>query len=141
MRERPFPEPFKDGDRLLVDGGIRDNLPVDVARSRGADVVIAVDVSAEPSQVPLENALDVLVRSIEIVFDANADAQAKQADVLIRPAVGGIPPLDFGRRREAIEEGRAAAAAALPRIERAIRRFRPRGPAPPPGGSAARACR
>jgi NTE family protein len=121
-------EPFRDGDRLLVDGGVRNNLPVDVARARGADVVIAVDVSAVPSRVPLDNAVDVLLRAIEIVFDANADDQAKDADVVVRPDVGAIPPLDFGARREAIEAGRAATRAALPEIEAAIERFRKTAP-------------
>jgi NTE family protein len=116
-------EPFRAGDRLLVDGGVRNNLPVDVARSRGADVVIAVDVSAVASRVPLDNAVDVLLRAIEIVFDANADEQAKEADVVVRPDVGAIPPLDFEQRRDAIEAGRAAARAALPAIEAAIDRF------------------
>jgi NTE family protein len=120
-------EPFRDGDRLLVDGGVRNNLPVDVARARGADVVIAVDVSAVPSRVPLDNAVDVLLRAIEIVFDANADEQAKDADVVVRPDVGAIPPLDFGARRDAIEAGREATRAALPAIEAAIRGFRQRG--------------
>jgi NTE family protein len=116
-------EPFRAGDRLLVDGGVRNNLPVDVARSRGADVVIAVDVSAVASRVPLDNAVDVLLRAIEIVFDANADEQAKEADVVVRPDVGAIPPLDFEQGRDAIEAGRAAARAALPAIEEAIDRF------------------
>jgi len=133
-------EPREMNGRLLVDGGLLNNLPVDVPRQMGADAVIAVDVSAPQEylanlsemagrnhllpQVRLTMAT--VARCIDImVYRIRAQKLAEHPpDVLICPAV----PADVGvfsgfpRAAECIAAGEQAARDALPAIERVIKR-------------------
>ena len=99
--------------RLLVDGGIAENLPVDVARAMGVDVVIAVDVSS-PLQSPdsLKSALSVSNQMISILI-GRATARAKSGlgpgDVFLRPELGTMSAFDFTRVRAAAVAGERAA--------------------------------
>jgi Predicted esterase of the alpha-beta hydrolase superfamily len=52
---------------LLVDGGVIDNIPVSVAREKGADIVIAVDISEQVFNFNITNVLDVMLQSISIM--------------------------------------------------------------------------
>ena len=85
-------DPVLWNDRLLVDGGIVDNLPVDVARDIGADVVIAVDVGAgglEKSQI--KDLMSVVAQLTNLMIMRNVDEQRDSlgaGDVLVRPALG-----------------------------------------------------
>lgn len=80
---------------LLVDGGISDNLPVDVARSLGADIVIAVDVgSGGMKREDVKNVLSVVAQLSSLMFMENSiasRASLTEQDILIRPAL----PEDF----------------------------------------------
>lgn len=83
-----FFTPVEIDGRLLVDGGVVDNVPVDVAKSLGADFVIAVDVSGRIDATPFNrNILGVLLRSYEIMLHEKRAIEAKGASVLIRPRV------------------------------------------------------
>ncbi len=110
--------PVKIDDRLLVDGGIAENLPVDVARAMGVDVVIVVDVTS-PLQAPdqLKSPLAVSNQMIAILI-GRATARARQAltkrDVYIRPELGSISALDFAHLDVAIKAGEAAVVAQTP---------------------------
>ncbi|AFG36358.1 patatin-like phospholipase family protein [Spirochaeta africana] len=96
--------------RLLVDGGLVNNLPIDTARELGADIVIAVDL-----QVPLlesENILgiaDVLTQTVNLVIHRTSTGKHELADIMLRPAVDGYTPASFGSAAELIERGREAA--------------------------------
>lgn len=106
--------------RLLVDGGVIDNIPVSVAREKGADIVIAVDISEQVVNFNITNLIDVMLQSITIMAAENAKAKKKEADVLIRPAVGGVGMLDFSQKKQAMQAGIAAAQAAMPEIKKKI---------------------
>jgi len=108
--------PVERGDMLLVDGGIIDNLPVDVARSMGADVVIAVDVGSGPSgpRRP-ENVRDVMASTLSIMASTNLGSR-QAADVLVLPRLEDYSSWDFGRTQEIIDAGRAAAVLMLPEV-------------------------
>ena len=127
--------PVEWGDQLLVDGGLLDNLPADVARSLGADVVIAVDVSSDEQAasyltqtlhrsryVPntLVDTLEVLYRSMGIVMtEINRQRLAEaQPEIIIRPAIPrGVTTLTgLSHTAETIAAGEEAAIEALPRI-------------------------
>lgn len=111
-----YPPVQMDG-RLLVDGGLVDNLPVDVARQMGADVVIAVNVStplAKPDS--LNNVVGVSLQVIILMGNQNVTrsiASLKAGDVLIQPDLGDISAVDFKRAADAIRIGREAALKAL----------------------------
>jgi NTE family protein len=109
-----------------VDGGVVDNIPIDVARQKGADLVIAVDISQDVGNTRIKNLVDVLLQSTDIMFEANSAHLRASADVLVQPKVGGIAMLDFGRRKEAMDAGIAAAQEAIPRVRAAIDAWRKR---------------
>jgi NTE family protein len=107
--------PVIDGDRVLADGGLMRNLPIDIARDLCADVVIAVWMtSPQPNPDAVVSALSLVGRSLDVVIKANERAQIEtlsQADVGIGVDMGDIGTADFQRSIEAIELGRAAALA------------------------------
>lgn len=81
---------------LLVDGGIADNLPVDVVRAMGADVVIAVDISTPPlDRAKITSPLAVYSQVMNVLMQKEIDVQAGRADILLRPNLGGFSMMDF----------------------------------------------
>lgn len=112
--------PIEVDGRLLADGGLVRNLPVDVARAMGADVIIAVNVGTP--LLPREQvvgALGVTQQMFNILTEQNVQAslaQLKPADILITPDLNGISFLDFSNPRQAIQRGEAAARAVADRL-------------------------
>ena len=106
--------PRRLGARLLVDGGVSDNVPVAVLRAMGADMVVAVDV-ARPTQREAEALWEVIAASFAVVTEARVREQlSRHADVVIRPMVPDLSLLDFDHAAESIQAGREAARAILP---------------------------
>ncbi|MGC3997717.1 MAG: patatin-like phospholipase family protein [Anaeromyxobacter sp.] len=114
-------EPVTWDGRLLVDGGVTLNLPVKVARDMGADVIIAVDLSAVEPLRPPDNFVEVIMRAVNIRVHGEVEQARQTSDVLITPEVGKVGMIDFDRKDEAIAAGVAAARAALPEIQRVLR--------------------
>ncbi|MHB8758404.1 MAG: patatin-like phospholipase family protein [Bacillota bacterium] len=114
--------PVKRDGRLLVDGGLLNNLPSDVVREMGADVVIAVDVNGDPpsARVPA-GIVQILMRSIEIMQRAGHESQKVVADLLIRPRLDSWSLFDLDHQEDYVRCGRAAAEEALiPSLEQDI---------------------
>ena len=131
-----FFRPVRIEGRLLVDGGVVDPVPVSTLRARGADVVIAVDVSPGVPDGSPRSAAGVTLRSITILMGELARERAAHADVVIRPVLSAT---DFGHRQEMIGAGLAAGREALPRIREAMARARARsGPTRRPAPAGAR---
>lgn len=103
-------------EMLLVDGGILDIIPGDVVRDMGADYVIAVDVGANLDNFKINNLLDVISRSFEIMVKELGSQTINDADIVIKPKLSGIAPSQFDRAREAILIGEKYAREALPAI-------------------------
>jgi len=101
-------------DRLLVDGGTAMNLPVEVARQMGADVVIAVDISTPLRKAEqLDSALAVTGQTVTIQIQQNTAQQVAlldENDFLIRPDMGKVATMSFDRVIEASDVGHEAAA-------------------------------
>jgi NTE family protein len=102
--------------KLLVDGGVLDNVPVDVARKMGADIVIAVDLGDGMQEAQVNNIFDAIVQSLYLAARQNSEAKLKQADVVIRPKLGSAGLMDFSRKKELLALGVQAAEQALPAI-------------------------
>jgi len=113
-------EPVKHQGRLLVDGGVIDNIPVSVAREKKADIVIAVDIGENVRNFKISNLVDVMLQSVNIMFNENVGFKKKEADILIRPSVGSVAMLDFSKKKEAMRAGIDATRAAMPEIKKAI---------------------
>ena len=114
--------PVEIDGRLLVDGGIANNLPIDEARKLCADVVIAVNISTPPlKRDELTSALSVTGQLINFLGKQTVDQQLKRmgsGDVLIQPGLGDINAGSFDRASDAIrigEEATRAMAASLAR--------------------------
>jgi NTE family protein len=113
-----------------VDGGVVDPLAVDVARSHGADVVIAVDITSGIGTTVPTSTMDTIMKSIEIMYNKISQIPISKADVVIKPMVGFVGSADFEHRNEAIMEGEKAAWAAMPQINALLARLRQEGRLP-----------
>jgi len=95
--------------RLLVDGGMTDNIPLDVAREMGVDVAIVVDIGTPlRSRKQLTTVIDVLNQSITLMTRRNSEEQLAalhKDDVLIQPSLASFGATDFGRAQEMIDAG------------------------------------
>ncbi|POA46519.1 hypothetical protein C1893_19420 [Pseudomonas sp. MPR-ANC1] len=95
--------------RLLVDGGMTDNIPLDVAREMGVDIAIVVDIGTPlRNRKQLTTVVDVLNQSITLMTRRNSEEQLaalKSTDVLIQPALASFGVTDFGRAQEMIDAG------------------------------------
>ncbi len=99
--------------RLLVDGGLANNLPVSVVREMGADIVIAVDISTPLlKREELGNALGVVSQLTGLLTRRNTEKQIAsltEKDLMIIPDLGEISSADFSKSVEASLRGRQAA--------------------------------
>ncbi|MFJ5239280.1 patatin-like phospholipase family protein [Pseudomonas neuropathica] len=95
--------------RLLVDGGMTDNIPLDVAREMGVDVAIVVDIGTPlRNRKQLTTVVDVLNQSITLMTRSNSEEQLaalKSSDVLIQPALAAYGVTDFGKAQDMIDAG------------------------------------
>jgi NTE family protein len=114
--------PVRVDNRLVVDGGLVRNLPVDMARAMHADIVIAVNVGTPLApERELTSALGVARQMLQILTEQNVQRSLRELgpeDVLIAPDLGGIGFLDFGEHDRAVRAGEAAARALAPRLAR-----------------------
>jgi NTE family protein len=114
-----FP-PTELNGRILGDGGLANNLPVDVVRAMGVDIVIAVNVGTPVAgRDTLDSALGVATQMITILTEQNVQrsiATLKPDDVLINPKLGKLSSADFDKSAEAIALGEQAANALLERL-------------------------
>ncbi|MBE0484678.1 patatin-like phospholipase family protein [Marinobacter sp.] len=105
--------PVQRDGRLLVDGGVANNLPVSVARDMGAEIVIAVDIT-DPLMTAdqMREALSVVGQLTTLMTRTNTDAQLAlltSEDVLIRPNLEGLGSADFYEGLLLFELGATAA--------------------------------
>ena len=113
--------PMRVDGRLLVDGGVVDNLPVDMVRGLGADVIIAVDVGSSAERVD-EGSLNtmggILGRTYSIAQRPGQRAQFKKADLGIQPDLGGFTAAQFDRVSAIVPKGEQAAQAMASELAR-----------------------
>ena len=114
--------PVEIDGRLLVDGGIADNLPIDQARKLCADVIIAVNISTPPlSRDEITSALSVVAQLLNFLGKQTVDDQLKSLtdkDVLIAPDLGDISAAKFDRSKDAIRIGEEATRALADQLRR-----------------------
>ena len=114
-----FP-PVEINGRLLVDGGLADNLPMDVARDMGADILIVVNFPDQfKKRKDINSAVAIVLQSLDLLIAQNARIQLKTLrpdDVLIVPALGDIGATSFDRAADAIPIGEKAARALASRL-------------------------
>jgi NTE family protein len=135
--------PVEIDGRLLVDGGLVNNLPVDLVRAMGADIVIAVNIGTPllPRE-ELGSILGVGTQMLNILTEQNVRASLamlRSNDILVTPDLSLITAMDFNKGPDAINRGAEAArgvlplltAYALPEVVHASRLQSLRAPTPP----------
>jgi NTE family protein len=132
-------KPVERNGQLLVDGGLLDNLPADVARQMGADIVIAVDVVGDISTFSamiktlrerrylpggLASTFEVMLRSLDVMMKEINQRRLMEADpeIVIRPDVPAEVSvlLGFTRAADTIASGERATVEALPDVRRVL---------------------
>ncbi len=114
-------QPVQHQGKILVDGGVTDNIPISVAKAKGADIVIAVDISASIGNTNITNLVGVTLQATSIMFALNVEHAKKDADVLITPAgIGDVGMLDFTQKKRCMQSGIEATQKAMPNIRKVI---------------------
>lgn len=115
-------EPVVVEGMILVDGGVRDNVPAGVLKEMGADVVLAVDVGYDGYPCKkIKNMVDLLTRSLDIMTSEGSRVKLDlYADVVLRPPIDDVDPWDFEKIPYCIAQGEKFARRALPEIREAL---------------------
>ena len=106
-------QPVRIGAREYVDGGLVSPVPVRFARQMGAELVIAVDISAAPEGNATGDAMRMLLQTFAIMGRSINNFELRDADVVLRPRLPGVSGADFAARKKSIQAGREATLAAL----------------------------
>jgi len=113
--------PVEIDGRLLVDGGVSNNLPVSVARAMGAEVIIAVDISTQLYQrEQLDSLLAITDQLSNFLTRRNTERQLEQLreqDILLLPDMGDVTSASFDRIGAAVPPGADAARAAANELQ------------------------
>jgi NTE family protein len=103
--------PVRDGDHIYADGGLLNNIPIDVAKEMGADIVIGIHLETEPiSPTASLSSFAVLGQSISVMIAANELRSMEQADLLVTVPLQKYNALDYGAAEAIIKAGYDAAA-------------------------------
>jgi NTE family protein len=105
--------PVRIGTREYVDGGLVSPVPVRFARQMGAELVIAVDISAIPDGNPTGDPMRMLLQTFAIMGKSINGFELREADVVMRPKLAGVSGADFSGRKRSIQAGRDVALAML----------------------------
>ncbi len=110
--------------KRYVDGGLVSPIPVETAKDMGADIIIAVDISARPRAGQRTSPWGLLNQTITIMGQAGIDRELAMASVVVQPDVSAMGAGDLASRHAAILAGERAAQAQLPAIRAAIAAFK-----------------
>lgn len=97
--------PMKLDNKLLVDGGLIDRIPISVAREMGADIVIGVDVSAIKKNPQINSIYDVIWQSIDILQFESVNNRELASDIMLKPDIMDYDSKSFTHIEEIIELG------------------------------------
>lgn len=111
-------------NRTLVDGGVTNNVPCDIARTKGADIVIAVNLQRDvKNQMAADSLVDIIAQSISIMMRESSRSKLASADVVIEPDTHGMSMFDFTQKKRMMEEGIKAARGAMPKIKALLSKY------------------
>ena len=112
------------GGTQYVDGGLVSPIPVQTAKAMGADLVIAVDISARPTGNQPVSMWGLLDQTLNIMGQQSINQELAQANIVIQPKVGHIGTLDLKASNQTILEGEKAAQLQVKAIQQAITHFK-----------------
>ncbi len=106
----------------LIDGGMADPIPVDLARRYHPRVIIAVDIDQQLAKRHPNDAIAIYDRGYMISWKRLAQMSMRGANIIIRPRVGQIGMFDLDEKQELFRLGQQAARQALPKILRLLKK-------------------
>lgn len=106
--------------RTLIDGGMTDPVPVDVAKAYHPKVIIAVNIAQQLSPKKPWSAIGVYDRGYHIAWLALSRRTEASADIIIRPQVGQIGTFEIDKKYQLFYQGEKAAYRALPQIKKIL---------------------
>lgn len=109
--------PVEIQSRLLVDGGIVENIPLNSLQNIDVDYKIGVDLLCDNSIKRPSNMIEVLYNSFYFLVKANKKAQTKEADIIIRPNLMGFNAIDMSQMKDLITLGYEETQNALLKID------------------------
>jgi len=112
--------------KILVDGGIVDVVPIEAAKSLGANFVIGVNVSQTvKKRAEFDNAVEIFFRSDSITSAELRKLQLSFADLVITPKVGRFHWSDFSKPEQCVREGEIAAQNAILELKKKLKKVKP----------------
>jgi len=117
-------EPKRIGIRLLVDGGLKENVPVEVLSLLGMEVVVGVDVGYdEEPYKDIYSIVQLLSQSLDIIGSEVIQMKLDRfAHLVIRPVLKDVGPWDFSKIPYCVKQGEEAARQALPALREVLRK-------------------
>ncbi len=109
--------PVRIDGKLLVDGGIKNSVPVKIARALGAEYVLAVDVGFCVREGPVKNIFQVILQAFQITGEELNKHQSLGADFVIKVDLGHIDQIAFDKARDAIRMGAEAAESVIQQLK------------------------
>jgi NTE family protein len=97
--------PVEINGRLLVDGGIVENVPISPLVDMGADIIIAVNLNSDHKNKRPENILEILLRTFVMTSNTATQFQTRNADILIKPDLSEFNVIDMNQSSDLIEKG------------------------------------
>ncbi len=110
--------------RTLIDGGVSDPVPVDLAKKLHPKIIIAVNICAETPNCQYTSALKIFSHSYDIIWQRLTELSQVGADVIIRPHVGDTGTFEFSKKQQMYLEGYEATRKKLPEIRRLLAKQR-----------------
>lgn len=112
--------PVKIGDREFVDGGLVAPVPVRYAKQMGAELIIAVDISAVPEGNAADGTVAVLLQTFAIMGKSINEYALLGADVVVKPELVGVKSGDFTAKRRSMDAGQLAMQRLMPQLKALI---------------------
>jgi len=110
--------PVHEGKAVYVDGGLLNNLPTDVVRQMGAEIVIAVHLEPAPvDSKDIQSLFSVLNHSVRVVLDENELRSLAQADAVVSVPLAEYNSVDYAKSAQIMQRGYEAANARAPLLE------------------------
>jgi NTE family protein len=110
-----FPPVERDG-QVLVDGGALNNVPADVVRGLGADVVVAVNVAGTSERTISRSILGLMGQTVDVMMAVNTRGSLNSADIVVNPPLVGFASLDWRRSAALAADGYQGAEAMKDRL-------------------------
>ena len=108
------------GQQYFVDGGVTNNIPVDIARDMGAEYIIAIELSTNLPKAAPTNALGVLKRCLEIGLIHQSRIATKGADFTIKIPLDGVSTFQDGANEFTYAQGKATVKQVIEKLKQRL---------------------